>query len=122
MCIVMPITSFFYPMDRYFTPFLANKKMSSGERRDILPENNEGKCVIPQILTNRSEHFLAVAGELTQYGYDTVNLNVGCPSGTVVAKGRGASFRRPGDLGSFFYMRFCVMMAGSRSRRDRHGR
>ena len=46
--------NFFYPMDRYFTPFIANKKMSSGERRDILPENNEGKCVIPQILTNRS--------------------------------------------------------------------
>ncbi len=96
--------NFFYPMDRYFTPFIANKKMSSGERRDILPENNEGKCVIPQILTNRSEHFLAVAGELTQYGYDMVNLNVGCPSGTVVAKGRGAGLLEdPETLDRFLY-------------------
>ncbi len=42
MCIAMQYHNFFYPMDRYFTPFIANKKMSSGERRDILPENNEG--------------------------------------------------------------------------------
>ena len=81
---------FFRPMDRYFTPFIANKKMSNGEIRDLLPEHNEGMHVVPQILTNRSEDFLAVAKEIAQYGYDTVNLNVGCPSGTVVAKGRGA--------------------------------
>lgn len=81
---------FFRPMDRYFTPFIANKKMSNGEIRDLLPEHNKGMHVVPQILTNRSEDFLVVAKEIAQYGYDTVNLNVGCPSGTVVAKGRGA--------------------------------
>lgn len=95
---------FFRPMDRYFTPFIANKKMSNGEIRDLLPEHNEGMHVVPQILTNRSEDFLAVAKEIAQYGYDTVNLNVGCPSGTVVAKGRGAGLlAEPEVLDHFLY-------------------
>lgn len=95
---------FFRPMDRYFTPFIANRKMSSGEIRDLLPEHNEGMHVVPQILTNRSADFLAVAKEIAQYGYDTVNLNVGCPSGTVVAKGRGAGLLEdPETLDRFLY-------------------
>ena len=95
---------FFRPMDRYFTPFIANRKMSSGEIRDLLPEHNEGMHVVPQILTNRSADFLAVAKEIAQYGYDTVNLNVGCPSGTVVAKGRGAGLlAEPEVLDHFLY-------------------
>ncbi len=95
---------FFRPMDRYFTPFIANKKMSNGEIRDLLPEHNEGMHVVPQILTNRSEDFLAVAKEIAQYGYDIVNLNAGCPSGTVVAKGRGAGLlAEPEVLDRFLY-------------------
>lgn len=79
-------------IDRYFTPFLANKKLSSRERNDILPEHNEGMELVPQILANRAEDFLAIAKELAAFGYKTVNLNLGCPSGTVVARGRGAGF------------------------------
>lgn len=78
--------------------------MSNGEIRDLLPEHNEGMHVVPQILTNRSEDFLVVAKEIAQYGYDTVNLNVGCPSGTVVAKGRGAGLlAEPEVLDHFLY-------------------
>lgn len=95
---------FFSPMDRYFAPFIANKKMSSRERNDILPDHNQGLCLIPQILTNRSADFLAVAKELKNYGYDIINLNVGCPSGTVVAKGRGAGLLEdPETLDRFLY-------------------
>lgn len=81
---------YFPAADRYFTPFITNKKMSSRERNDILPEHNEGMTVIPQILTNQAEDFLFLTKELREYGYDTVNLNLGCPSGTVVAKRRGS--------------------------------
>lgn len=81
---------YFPAADRYFTPFITNKKMSSRERNDILPEHNEGMTVIPQILTNQAEDFLSLTKELKEYGYDTVNLNLGCPSGTVVAKRRGS--------------------------------
>lgn len=79
-------------IDKYFTPFLMNRKMSSRELNDILPEHNKGMEVVPQILTNRVEDFLCIAKELQEYGYRVVNLNLGCPSGTVVAKHRGAGF------------------------------
>lgn len=77
---------------RYFTPFITNKKLNHKELNDILPEHNVGMDVVPQILTNRAEDFLGIAEELKEYGYREVNLNLGCPSGTVVAKNRGAGF------------------------------
>lgn len=58
--------------------------------------------LVPQILTNRAEEFLAIADRLRQMGYSHVNLNLGCPSGTVVSKGRGAGFLEyPSQLDSF---------------------
>jgi len=78
--------------DTYFTPFLANKNLNSRELNEILPEHNDGMHLIPQILTNRSDEFLSITKRIAEYGYDTVNLNLGCPSGTVVAKKRGSGF------------------------------
>lgn len=78
--------------DKYFTPFLSNSNMTRRDENEILPEHNCGMTVIPQILTNRAEEFLAIASRIADLGYDTVNLNLGCPSGTVVAKKRGVGF------------------------------
>lgn len=89
-------------VDRYFTPFIVNKKLAKKEIEGILPENNPGMTLIPQIMSNRAEDFLAAAGEIAAYGYDTVNLNLGCPSGTVVSKKRGAGFLAyPDELDAF---------------------
>ncbi len=89
-------------MDKYFTPFLSNRHMNSRERNDVLPEHNEGLNTVPQILTNKADEFLDVAKQLADYGYHTVNLNLGCPSGTVVARNRGAGFlSTPRELDSF---------------------
>lgn len=79
-------------IDRYYTPFLASMHLSAREKNEVLPEHNAGITVIPQILSNRADEFLAITHELQAYGYDTVNLNLGCPSGTVVSKHRGAGF------------------------------
>ncbi len=58
--------------------------------------------VVPQILTNQPDDFISIVNQLKQYGYDEVNLNLGCPSGTVVAKNRGAGFLAvPDQLDSF---------------------
>lgn len=83
---------YFGGIHRYFAPFIGSMHMSSRDINGILPENNQGVTLIPQILTNKAEEFLAIAEKLKEYGYDTVNLNLGCPSGTVVAKHRGAGF------------------------------
>lgn len=89
-------------MDKYFTPFIANRHMNSREKNDILPEHNEGMHTVPQILTNRVDEFLELSRDLADYGYKTVNLNLGCPSGTVVARNRGAGFLSvPEELESF---------------------
>ncbi|MBQ8280146.1 MAG: tRNA-dihydrouridine synthase family protein [Roseburia sp.] len=89
-------------VDRYFTPFIVNKKLGAREIEGILPENNPGEVLIPQIMSNRAEDFIQVAKEIATYGYDTVNLNLGCPSGTVVSKKRGAGFlAHPAELDAF---------------------
>lgn len=85
----------FKKADKYFTPFVSptsNKCFTSRELNDILPEHNKGLPIVPQILTNNSEYFIYTINELKKFGYDEVNLNLGCPSGTVVAKGRGSGF------------------------------
>ena len=79
-------------VDKYFTPFLSNKNLSYKEINDISPEHNKNLVVVPQILTDRADVFLSVAVQLADYEYREVNLNLGCPSGTVVAKKRGAGF------------------------------
>ena len=84
---------YFPGVDRYFAPFLSPTRdhvFTPRERRDILPENNAGIDLVPQVLTKAAEDFLWAAGELAAMGYREVNLNLGCPSGTVVAKGKGA--------------------------------
>jgi tRNA-dihydrouridine synthase len=82
-------------VDRYFTPFIVpNNKgvLNTKVLRDILPENNVNQVLIPQILTDSAEGFLLMCKSLAEYGYDEFNLNLGCPSGTVVSKGRGSGF------------------------------
>ena len=68
--------------DKYFIPFiLPNQKghLSTREKKDIMPENNEGMYAVPQILTKNAEDFIQTAETLQEYGYNEVNLNLGCP-------------------------------------------
>lgn len=83
--------------DKYYAPFIApngDGSYKTGNRKDVLPENNKGIKLIPQILCNAAEPFLLVAKELEAMGYDEVNLNAGCPSGTVLAKFKGSGMLR----------------------------
>ena len=93
---------YFGGIDKYFIPFIKPNqkgKLSSREKNDILPMHNQGMCAIPQILTNSAEDFIKTAERLGEYGYEEVNLNLGCPSKTVVSKGRGAGFLAEPDSG-----------------------
>lgn len=96
---------YFYPMDKYFTPFLvphSKKGFSAKEKREILPENNEGLYLVPQIMSNHADECLKTIGKLRVYGYKEINLNMGCPSKTVVSKGRGSGFLAfPDELDRF---------------------
>lgn len=92
---------FFPGMEAYYTPFVVatyTNKLKSREKRDVLPENNRGVPTVPQILTSRPEEFLHCAGFLAEFGYAEVNLNLGCPVGTVTAKGKGSGMLRTPDV------------------------
>ena len=95
----------FGQMDKYYTPFLSlhkEKEFSYKEKQEILPENNSGLRVIPQVLTNSSEDFLKAVPKLKALGYDEINMNIGCPSGTVTSKGKGAGMlQNPEELQRF---------------------
>lgn len=96
---------YFPDMDGYFTPFLSptqNHRFTPKELSDIVPEHNQGLCLVPQLLTRCADDFIWAARELAAMGYSEVNLNLGCPSGTVTAKGKGAGFlARKEELAAF---------------------
>ena len=108
---------YFGGMERYYTPFIASTGLNHKELNDVVPEHNAAFVLgleqevgqerrrprlIPQILTNRAEDFLIIADRLGQMGYSHVNLNLGCPAGTVASRGRGAGFLQyPERLDSF---------------------
>ena len=79
--------------DQYFTPFLAPSAdgvFSEKELREVLPEVCAGVPTVPQLLAGRAEYFLWAAKLMAELGYSQVDLNLGCPSGTVVAKHKGS--------------------------------
>ena len=78
---------------KYYTPFLSpGPEIGIPKRaiRDVQPENNRGVPLVPQILTKSPGDFLDTVSLLHDFGYREINLNLGCPSGTVVAKGKGS--------------------------------
>lgn len=96
---------YFSGADRYYAPFFAttqNRVFSPKEFRDLLPENNVDVPLVPQLLGHNAEDFLWTAQQLRAQGYTEINLNLGCPSGTVTAKGKGAGqLRDPEALDRF---------------------
>lgn len=97
--------TYFTGVDKYFAPFIAANQHDSFKTReikDISPENNKGLNLIPQILTNNARDFIGAAEKIRSFGYDEINLNLGCPSGTVVAKYKGSGFlAKPDELDHF---------------------
>ena len=82
-------------INKYFSPFIAANQSESFKTReinDILPENNQGIVLVPQLLTNNAKDFIHTSKKIKLLGYNEINLNLGCPSGTVVSKYRGSGF------------------------------
>ena len=63
---------YFGGVEKYFTPFLApgpEQGMSVKEMRDVLPENNAGIPVVPQILTFIITVFVCIGAHITNIQY-----------------------------------------------------
>lgn len=80
-------------IDTFYSPYIRlNGKfvIKPSYKRDILPENNIGLEVIPQIITNNADEFLFVANYVQQLGYKELNWNLGCPYPMVTKCGMGS--------------------------------
>lgn len=87
------LCKYFGGIDTYFSPFISThekKLLNFKEIKEIKPENNIGYKLIPQVLTANADEFAVTSSQIAEYGYDHINLNFGCPSGTVTPKGKGA--------------------------------
>ena len=91
--------------DLYFTPFYAptveglTKKILSDLTCDGAPLAD----TVPQLLCRNPDHFMIAVRQLANLGYTHVNLNLGCPSGTVTSKYKGSGFLTvPDELDRFF--------------------
>ena len=88
---------YFPGVDRYYMPFLSptiHRTLTHKEDRELPMADSVDFAAVPQILTKVSEDFLWAARVCRDRGYEEVNLNVGCPSGTVVSKGKGSGMLR----------------------------
>lgn len=58
--------------------------------KDLLPQNNSGMPIVPQIMSKSAVDFMVMADALFDMGYVHINWNLGCPYPMVAKKGRGA--------------------------------
>ena len=83
--------------DRYYAPFLSppeNRVLIPKKMAELAPEANPGAPVIPQLLAKDGALAAWMIHQLRDLGYTEVNLNLGCPAGTVTAKGKGSGMLR----------------------------
>jgi len=87
-------------VDKYYTPFISpdNRIMKTRAGRELMPENNDGLPVIPQLLTNDPGLFNEAAALISDMGYEEININFGCPSNTVASKFKGSGILRAPEI------------------------
>ena len=91
---------FFSGVDRYYTPFLSptvHRCLTPKEQRELPAADSLDYFAVPQLLTKNADDFTWMAQQCADRGYTEVNLNLGCPSGTVTAKGKGSGMLRAPD-------------------------
>ena len=117
---------YFSGVDRYYMPFISptiHRQLTHKEDRELPMADSVNFCAIPQVLTNNVEYFVWTAEQMQERGYDEINLNLGCPSGTVVSKNRGAGFLAlPEELDAFLEEIFskCPIDISIKSRIGKH--
>lgn len=105
---------YFGGVDRYYMPFISptiHRTLTKKEDRELPMADSEPFTAIPQILTRDADAFLWAAEQCAQRGYKEVNLNIGCPSGTVTAKGKGAGMLADPDGLDRFLDQICAASA-----------
>ncbi len=89
-------------VDKYFIPYLSygkGREIKKSQLKDVLPENNGALPVIPQVLFSDQAELFDLIKILLDYGYEEINLNLGCPYPMATNRGRGAAWlEKPEEL------------------------
>ena len=98
---------YFGGADRCFIPFFSPVSQHIWTKRDLRELDPAfhpaGTPLIPQVMTRQAADLVWAAHAVQDLGYAELNLNLGCPSGTVTGKGKGAGFLSdPAALDRFF--------------------
>lgn len=83
----------FSGFDKAIAPFIPSglgNTIKHARIKDLWIENNQYFEVEPQILGKSAPEIIPVAKYLYDYGYKTLNINMGCPIPAIRAKMRGA--------------------------------
>ena len=84
---------YFPGVDRYYMPFISptiHRQLTHKEDRELPMADSVPFSAVPQLLGKNVEDMLWAIEVCRDLGYDEVNINLGCPSGTVVSKGKGS--------------------------------
>jgi len=101
----------FQDLDAEMAPFIttvAADRINPKLLKDVLPENNSGLPLIPQLLGKDADEFITMAKALHELGYDEVNWNLGCPHKPVRNKGRGSGLLPHPDKVDALLDRICA--------------
>jgi len=82
-------------IDKYFIPYLSygkGREIKKSQLREVFPENNGMLPVVPQVLFSDHAELFDLVSILIDYGYEEINLNLGCPYPMATNKGRGAAW------------------------------
>lgn len=89
------IAESFGGIDKFFIPYLSygkGREIKKSQLREVFPENNESLPVVPQVLFSDQAELFDLITILVDYGYQEINLNLGCPYPMATNKGRGAAW------------------------------
>lgn len=88
-------------IDKYFCPYISfwkQNEIRKSQLKDILPENNSNMNVVPQVLFSNTNEFRKLCKVLIDFGYQEINLNLGCPYPMATNKGRGSGLLQKPEL------------------------
>jgi len=81
-----------------FIPTVRAERINPRLLKDLLPENNAGLPLIPQLIGNNAADFVHMAKALHELGYDEINWNLGCPHKPIRNKRRGSGLLAHPDM------------------------
>jgi tRNA-dihydrouridine synthase B len=82
-------------IDKFFIPYLSfgkGREIKKSQLREVFPENNRSLPVVPQVLFSDQVELFDLITILIDYGYQEINLNLGCPYPMATNRGRGSAW------------------------------